>query len=86
MEHISNEQKARELMKDGDVFTRGDVYAFVDEVAKWKDEQVKQTLVAMFKEAGNETAALSAIMCLYQRLFGTDMSDFEELAFGENEK
>lgn len=36
---MTNEEKARELMKEGDVFTRGDVYAFVDEVARWKDER-----------------------------------------------
>lgn len=41
---MTNEEKARELMKDGDVFTRGDIYAFVDDVAKWKDEQWRAIL------------------------------------------
>lgn len=36
---MTNEDFARKLMKQGDVFTREDVYCFVEETAKWKDEQ-----------------------------------------------
>lgn len=33
--NISVEDYARSLMKDGDVFTRGDVHHFVEETANW---------------------------------------------------
>ena len=36
---MTTDEFARSLMKSGDVFTRADVYAFVEQTAKWQKQQ-----------------------------------------------
>lgn len=54
---MTTDEFARSLMKSGDVFTRADVYAFVEQTAKWQKQRMIKKFVGWYKANHYYTAA-----------------------------
>ena len=46
---MTTDEFARSLMKSGGVFTRADVYAFVEQTAKWQKQRMINKFVGWYK-------------------------------------